>query len=147
MYGYMQIGDVVIFEQSESYHNTNHQFEREIIFEGESCDDGYTVREYCTVCGMSNERHGYGHEHDKENHVELSEFGACGGYVDYADCRICGKILNVHNTEIYCDLRNSEKIEYVDENGYIQVDGLIEGYEYYFVETDAPNGYQLNEGF
>ena len=119
MYGYMQIGDVVIFEQSESYHNTNHQFEREIIFEGESCDDGYVVREYCTVCGMSNEYHGHGHEHDKENHVELSEFGACGGYVDYVDCRICGKILNVHNTEIYCDLSDSGKIEYVDENGYI----------------------------
>ncbi|MBE5764759.1 MAG: hypothetical protein E7339_04050 [Clostridiales bacterium] len=117
MYGCMYIGDTVIFEYSDSYRRDNHQFVTEIEFEGESCEDGYYVREYCTVCGEGKEYYENGHRFDDKGHIEFAKYGACGGWADALYCSICEKIVEVHGLEIYCEFSEPVTEEQVDEKG------------------------------
>ena len=84
-----------MLEYSDEYRRDNHNFVKEVEFDGESCDEGYYVKEYCTVCGEGNEYYSKGHRYDEKGHIELSKYGACGGWIDSAYCSICEKIVEV----------------------------------------------------
>ena len=117
MYGCMYIGDVVIFEYSDEYRRDNHNFVKEVEFEGESCEDGYYVREYCTVCGEGKEYYENGHRFDDKGHIEFAKYGACGGRANALYCSICEKLVEVHGLEFYCEFSEPVIEEQIDENG------------------------------
>ncbi len=94
-----------------SYRN-RHQFgETTYIPNGDSCEDGYTVNRTCTVCGYMSSHEEKGHDLMKE-HMELREFGTCGGYVVYEKCMRCDYVGHVeYNLRCPYSVQNGVKTD------------------------------------
>jgi hypothetical protein len=84
-----------VYRSTQTYTNTNHNFEQHYEMYGSSCIDGYRVSEVCTDCGLDSgwwsER--YDHEKDwdsKTIYIDLYDtYGICGGYICRENCSIC----------------------------------------------------------
>ena len=92
--------DCILSSEQVSYY-TSHQWEYTYQMYGDSCEDGYRVNEYCTVCGVSESYDRNGHRTEYRE-VSLGEFGLCGGYVKEEYCRICGNITDGYAND-WCD--------------------------------------------
>ena len=110
------VGDSVILSDHvsvEAYGNY-HDIEYTFTLHGENCDDGYTEVRTCKKCGEQWTSEGSGHYSYLVGEYDLSELGACGGYVEIRSCP-CGEQRRLYyNT--YCYMQN-ESSEYVDDNG------------------------------
>ncbi len=68
-----------------------------------SCEDGVACAEVCTLCGAIQQVNVV-YEHNTEwLEIDLSEYGACGGYVYGERCRSCGLIIRVSDVYYECD--------------------------------------------
>ncbi len=89
-----EIGDTVLVDGVLSkYVFDAHQYEYIYVFddaEGEkNCENGVTVTQICANCDYTSD---YGHiEYHEElpHRYDLTEYGACGGYIEYHECA-CG---------------------------------------------------------
>ena len=75
----------------------NHKYVHTFDMKGDSCEGGYTVYSVCKVCGYDNGSSYYSyHAYFDLETYDLSEYGACGGYVTKRGCP-CGveKNLNI----------------------------------------------------
>jgi hypothetical protein len=73
---------------SERY--TSHNYTYIVANKPENCEDGYTVTYSCRDCGYSYDNNYNHHEGFLVEEYDLTEFGACDGYVNYYSCA-CGK--------------------------------------------------------
>ncbi len=115
-------GDEILFTYDRSAHSFLHDLKEEYIFEGDSCEDGYTVHNYCTKCGIGTSYTEYGHSPIGEE-IDLCEKGACGAILYLETCERCGKIE-------YIDL--ADKDCRMDFDGYKETDpetGITYRYE------------------
>lgn len=69
---------------------SRHDYEYSFDMNGSSCEDGYTVYEYCKVCGLSSNYEQSGHYNFLVEEYDLSNYGACGGYIEVYRCA-CGE--------------------------------------------------------
>ena len=69
---------------------TSHSYEYFFEMNGPSCEDGYTAREVCSVCGDGYEYEMNDHRGYVVDEYDLAELGACGGYLEIYVCP-CGK--------------------------------------------------------
>ena len=67
------------------------------ITENENCESGVTYHYECTVCGYSYDNHYYSHQTVRKEYYDLTEYGACSGYVEYLECA-CGEISSVNRS-------------------------------------------------
>ncbi len=119
-------GNTIISAHDSEVQENRHQYVETIEPRGDDCEeDGYVVTRTCSVCGDT-ERYGtYGHYEELVT-IDLSEHGACGGMLECYQCKICGKILEIDDIELDCDIDMSTEPpvqEIVDENGithYVQ---------------------------
>ena len=88
---YLYKGTDCIISSEQVGHYTSHQWEETYEMHGNSCEDGYRVNEYCTVCGETDSYNTSGHRTEYRE-ISLSEFGLCGGYVREEYCRICNTV-------------------------------------------------------
>jgi len=111
-------GDDCIFEYTNTYTNTNHQFESEYELEGETCEDGWRRYSHCTVCGYTSGGWSGSYGHVTESfEIDMSEYG-CEGMIYGERCEICDNITNIRNMDIGCDIgEQPEPEEVVDANG------------------------------
>ena len=98
---YLKQGDENILSCESVSHQTSHQWEETYEMHGNSCEDGYRVNEYCTVCGETDSYNTSGHR-TQYREVSLSEFGLCGGYVREEYCRICNMVTYAYAND-WCD--------------------------------------------
>ena len=109
-------GEDCIFEYTYAYSDENHNYEYSYELEGETCEDGYIVTHYCTICGESDYWWSSGHRYESFE-IDWAEHGGCSGILYGERCSICEKIINVHHWDIGCELGETEPVEVVDENG------------------------------
>ncbi len=108
-------GDVLVDYTLRSW-SSNHEYETVYEMKGETCEDGYTVKEYCPKCDYSYSWTGSGHRSFSEQ-INLSEHGACGGYIYTSVCDICDETTSFH-TNYHCNLYSNTKTEeIVGEDG------------------------------
>ncbi len=119
-------GEVLVTMTEKQVQEDRHQYVETYEPRGDDCEeDGYVVTRTCTVCGET-ERFGTSGHREEEVTVDLAEYGACGGTLTYANCKICNKILGVGDFMPECeiDVETEPPVqEVVDENGvthYIQ---------------------------
>ncbi len=98
---------------------THHAYEYEYIVEGDSCEDGCITRITCKNCDYLEESTSYWCEMEHNVRVELSEHGACGGYLMVDRCRICGRSSTVNDMRIECDMENTVEEEILDDLGNV----------------------------
>jgi len=91
----------------------DHEYEYEYEMNGPSCSDGYKIHYICTVCGMKETWHSSGHR-TKEEVLDLSEYGACGGTIRINRCTICDTITGMYNYNVHCNGEESTT-DIVDE--------------------------------
>ena len=65
-----------------------HSWVYNYVFNGESCDDGYTAYGVCSNCGQTSQYSGSGHQTEWK-HVYFEEYGMCYGYYYGSFCRNC----------------------------------------------------------
>ena len=103
----------ILLDYAEIRESGEHSYERTYELNGESCSDGYTVYEICTVCGESSSYYGTGHMIDRTDRIDLVELGIpCGGYAQIDVCSICNETVNNY-VNTYCNFYHDG----VDENG------------------------------
>lgn len=102
------------------YTNTDdgytHNYIRSYSLHGETCDDGWTRTDVCSVCGDTQSEIGYGHDYCYIRYGNLTNFGMCNGSYHYVVCGACGKT-NDESCYIYtydCNWVDGE----TDEDGY-----------------------------
>ncbi len=81
-----------VYRYEHSSIDDAHNYEYSYEFEGEGCEDGYTVTVYCPDCGYSDEYYDNGHYGDRRE-ISLNELGLCGGYIYENYCTICDTVL------------------------------------------------------
>lgn len=101
----------VAFEFTNEYYYHEHDLTTDIIMNGDTCSDGYTVKEWCSKCDYSDEYSGSGHRYTMEE-IELP---ICGGAVTVERCTICKNISEVYGGR--CNYDESESYDEPDENG------------------------------
>ncbi len=102
-----------VFKNTSTYYFTEHNYKTEYVLHGDTCSDGYTVRETCTVCELTREHEDSGH-HTSNEFIELD---VCGGGVYLDRCEICKQIISV--SDIVCKPENYETSEEVGKDGII----------------------------
>lgn len=121
------VGDTVVEDDlTIRYGSTSeeHNYEYTYTFDGDSCEDGINVYCECSACGKNYEYYSNGHEgYCNRVYVDLSEKGACGGYVECYECACGEKKYFEYNIE--CDYTYDYDY-YVDEN---DIEHYIEKYE------------------
>ena len=100
-----------IFNYTNRYTSSSHDWECSYEMFGNTCEDGYMVTEYCTRCGQNHSWKSSGHEKGGEKETDLEEFGLCGGILSEGYCHICEAV-----TDIYLDAYNCnwETVEETD---------------------------------
>ena len=131
-----------IFNYTNRYTSSSHDWESSYEMFGNTCEDGYTVTEYCTRCGQNYSWESSGHEKGGEKETDLEEFGLCGGILAEDCCCIC-KVTTYINLDAYecywetveetdttrtqkCSICNAILTEIYTDEGYtyiITVDG------------------------
>ncbi len=108
-------GDVEIISNYERtlYYGTSHNMELSFEMNGTSCEEGYKEVRFCRDCGYSYGFTYSSHNRYEKERIELSEHGACGGYISYYSCP-CGKEQSVEDNGCWS---NSTSNEYYDEEG------------------------------
>jgi len=91
----------------------NHTYEADYVMNGTSCEDGVVATYTCKVCGDSYTEE-YKHHETLYTRYELSQYGACGGYIYTYTCA-CGQE-NYYEADLRCSTY-SEYSDYVDDNG------------------------------
>ena len=71
----------------------DHDYEYDIAKEGDTCEDGWTIKLTCNVCGEKETRMGAGHMGEWKE-VDLGELGLCGGSAEIEYCVICDMTIN-----------------------------------------------------
>ena len=99
--------EVYRYERSRTY--TEHAYEYSYEFEGESCEDGYYVTEYCPDCGITERYHQKGHS-EEWREIDLGELGLCGGSAEERYCPACGLVYHFYVNDWNCNW------EYYGEN-------------------------------
>ncbi len=102
----------------------SHDYEYQYYLVGDSCEDGVRIERTCTVCGMQYTET-YTHHYNIGKHYNLSEYGACGGYVEFNKCP-CGY-------ESYVYFSSCGNGHYTN-NQYIDDDGILKHVESYYCE-------------
>jgi hypothetical protein len=110
---YFVAGELVLTGISKSY-TEEHKWQYEFTLNGTSCDDGYTVKEYCQNCDRYNEWTGAGHSTYRVEYYDFTQYGACRGYLEKYTCA-CGA--NQWTNTDYCAHSTISNETYVDENG------------------------------
>ncbi len=76
---------------SSSFRTYDHIFVYTFELEGKTCDDGWTAKGKCVICGGEDEQRGYGHSRLCVEYYDLAAYGACGGSIRREACA-CGEI-------------------------------------------------------
>ena len=114
----VKVGDEVVFEDfhnvysrstSHSYGIPTYEFDTEV----EDCESGVTYHFECTECGYSYDSYYNHHEPIRKEYYDLTEYGACSGYVEYLECA-CGEKSSVNHSFCYNSHTNNN---YYDEEG------------------------------
>ena len=115
---YYYVGDQCIAEYSRrNYLESNHDLEYTYVFKDEAnknCEDGVSVTVQCRKCGISGKRYLTDHETLETQRIDLTEYGACYGYVEITKCP-CGK--ECETDADHCAQDNFSQSTYVDGNG------------------------------
>ena len=119
--GYLKIYDVngnLVLNESHQLKHESH----ELLVDSFSlnnpdgtCNDGWFAELTCRNCGMTQSHDGYGHTTYMVKRLDLSEFGACGGYMEHWRCA-CGKE-NHLSYDFACEFEHIEDRYEKDENG------------------------------
>ena len=99
-----------IFNYTNRSTSDSHDWESSCELFGNTCDDGYTVTEYCTKCGQNYSWEGKGH-HEDSNKIELSDLGLCDGVLVEDYCSICETVTYIDLNAYGC---NWETVEETD---------------------------------
>lgn len=83
-----------------SYVTRSHVYVTTFTCNGTTCEDGWTQIDTCHYCGDIQRYVDtyYRHETYTVAYYDLTEIGACGGYVEYNSCA-CGKNTNIHDND------------------------------------------------
>ena len=92
--------EIFRFENAYEYETHNYEFRYELPLGG-TCDDGYLRIGTCIDCGYVTESRYHGHQTQWTN-IYLSEYGACGGYVECYVCQVCGAISSFSGGNYEC---------------------------------------------
>ena len=92
-------GDEVIVDSFHHVYNRNtvHTYgipTYSFTTENENCESGVTYHYECTLCDYSYDNTYYSHQTVRKEYYDLTEYGACSGYVEYLECA-CGEVSNV----------------------------------------------------
>ena len=93
-------GEEVLGTISQRYFITHHNTERTYELQGDSCEDGVLISEYCTNCDYSDSWYNYGHFYAVMESCDLPE-GSCGGRVYINGCP-CGEYGYIYD-DYACD--------------------------------------------
>ncbi len=114
----VKIGNQTVISQYKHKDNSwnEHNYDYSFMLYGKSCEDGYLVTSTCRDCGYSHENERNDHNTYPKQRFELSDHGACGGYIQISECP-CGKNKYFEeNTYSYCDLSHTTE-NITDGNG------------------------------
>ena len=106
-------GGEEIYRYERSYISEAHSYKYSYEFNGDSCDDGYTVTEYCEDCDYVHTWYSEGHRTARRD-IELSELGLCGGYIEEYYCTVCGTVTSSYIDDHGCNWSCIGE----DESGY-----------------------------
>lgn len=111
-------GETVIprLETVSSSYTVSHNYEYSYDLYGQSCEDGYNMTATCRDCGYSYSEENNYHNTNNRTYYEFSDYGACGGYVEYSVCA-CGQKTYFNYNMWNCETRYTEDEYYVDDNG------------------------------
>ena len=113
---YIYAGEECIFEYTSSNANSSHSYEYSYELEGGTCQDGYRVICYCTVCGETDEWWSSGHRNESFE-INLADHNGCNGIISGYRCAICGKVDYLNSMNLDCDFGNATSEQIVDEYG------------------------------
>ena len=92
-------GDTTIAKVTMCEVEIDHSFaDMEFILDGKSCEDGFTMKATCRVCGESLEYKFFDHYDLVIEKVDLSKYGACDSHGLSVYTCPCGENVNVHVT-------------------------------------------------
>ncbi len=95
--------------------DTEHTYIYDYTFDSdENCENGVTVESVCTLCGEHYEEYYARHITNTLERYDLTEFGACYGYLEYYSCP-CGNENGIYSD--YCADVYLGRETYVDDNG------------------------------
>ena len=81
-----------------------------------NCENGYIHTSKCVNCGKITTERGYGHYVTAVKHIDLAQYGACGGYVDYNSCA-CGQYSDVFHNFACADMYSNEQYWHEEVDG------------------------------
>lgn len=95
-------------------YESQHDLDITYTLKGETCEDGYTVKEVCKNCVYIYERDRYGCQTEMRE-TSLADYGMCGGIVREEYCSICDRVVGAYADDYEC------KWEYVAdiEGGHV----------------------------
>ncbi len=108
-------GGTVLYETESAESDSNHYTERTEELRGETCDDGILVHYNCKNCDYGYSYVSSGHSSEYIN-IDLSDYGACGGYVNVYRCTLCDTITSFSGLNAKCEL-SEEETSRTDEDG------------------------------
>ncbi len=111
-------GDKVMFTVNDYDVADTHEWKVETEFLGvtENCEDGCRVNASCDKCGETYKFITYDHSSELK-HFDLTENGACGGYVDAYVCEFCGIATRIESLEFGCKEGEKHLDKFTDDNG------------------------------
>ncbi len=107
-------GEEILSKEMHST-STNHEFDYRYESLGESCENGVLVEYACVLCGYVDHYYTEYNHHYIKGHIELSDYGMCGGYIDYVMCVACDYKEMPHRN-FYCNLMETG----ITEDGYTE---------------------------
>ena len=110
----IKVGEQTVVENLECvmFREENHDYEYTFELMGDSCEDGLRYQRICKTCGYGKDSSAftYSHETFPTNSIDLAEYGACGGSIDFYACP-CG-YLSYAECNIECEWEsNTDKPE------------------------------------
>lgn len=138
------IHEYVIEERVASEHDPYIEYTYEMF--GETCEDGYAVKEVCKRCGYISKYKSSGHIFEVNDGVRFPE--PCGGNIEIEVCRICGETVWRKGYFGEHTLERVEERNYTDEKGvehYYYLDrctecGVEVSHDEYVISEDSETG-------
>lgn len=98
-------------------HEDPHKYVYDYDFNGLTCREGYHVTVTCENCDYHEE---YERDYCRKEytHIDLSEYGFCGGYLEFYECEICGNCENILFAAYNCRFTSTTE-DIVDEKGNV----------------------------